>query len=197
MANPDASKKNKVLFGLSNVYVAKQTGDGEFDTPIHIPGAVNMTVDPEGDQEVFYADNMNYYTANSNAGYSLELEIADIPNEIMAWMLGWRIDDNGALVEIADGVPTPFALLFDVQGDKKPRSAVYYNVTATRPSDEWSTTEDSTTVTTKTLPCTAAPMRYKDENIVKSVIEESETNSEIYKTFRSKVYMPDATADDV
>lgn len=192
MAGTDTT--NKVLFGLSNVYVAKVTGDGEFDTPVAIPGAVNMTIDAEGDQEIFYADNMNYYTANSNAGYSGELEIADIPNEILAWMLGWRIDDNGALIEVADGVPTPFALLFDVQGDKKPRSAVYYNVTANRPSDEWSTTEDTTTVTTKTLPFTAGVMKYNNENVVKAVIEESEDNTEIYKTFRTKVYMPDAVA---
>lgn len=185
---------NKVLFGLSNVYVAKVTGDGEFDTPVAIPGAVNMTIDAEGDQEIFYADNMNYYTANSNAGYSGELEIADIPNEVLAWMLGWRIDTNGALIEVADGVPTPFALLFDVQGDKKPRSAVYYNVTANRPSDEWSTTEDTTTVTTKTLPFTAGVMKYNNENVVKAVIEESEDNTEIYETFRTKVYMPDAVA---
>ena len=188
------TKKNKVLFGLSNVAVAKMTADGEFDTPTAIPGAVNMNAEPQGDQSVFHADNMNYYTVNANAGYAIELEMANIPDEILAWMLGWEIDTNGALVELADGVPTPFALIFDVQGDQRPRSTVYYKVTASRPGDEFSTTEDSVEVTTKTLPCTVAPMAYNGKSIVKSVIEESEQNSAIYKTFRTKVYMPDAEA---
>lgn len=183
---------NKVLFGLSNVHVAKQTGTGAYDTPVAMPGSVNMTIDAEGDQEVFYADNMAYYTANSNAGYTGELEIADIPNEVLAWMLGWTVDKNGALVEVADGVPTPFALMFDVQGDAKPRSTVYYNVTANRPSDEWSTTEDTTTVTTKKLPFTATPAKIGGKNVVRSVIEESTANSAVYKTFYTKVYTPDA-----
>lgn len=47
-----------------------------------------MSIDAEGDQEVFYADNVAYYTANSNAGYSGELEMASIPNDVLAWMLG-------------------------------------------------------------------------------------------------------------
>lgn len=184
---------NKVLFGLSNVHVAKQTGTGTYDTPVAMPGAVNMTIDAEGDQEVFYADNMAYYTANSNAGYTGELEIADIPNDVLAWMLGWTVDKNGALVEVADGVPIPFALMFDVQGDAKARSTVYYNVTANRPSDEWSTTEDTTTVTTKKLPFTATPAKIGGKNVVRSVIESTEANKAIYDTFYTKVYTPDAT----
>lgn len=189
-----ADTNNKVLYGLSNVHVAFATGDGEYSTPVSIPGAVNMTAEPEGDQEVFYADNIAYYTANSNAGTSIELEMSMFPNDVLAKMLGWRVDDNGALIEVADGVPTPFALMFNVQGDQRPRSTVYYNVTANRPSDEWSTTEDSTSVTTSTMPCTATPIVYNDEKIMRAVMEKSETNASIYATFFTKVYMPDAVA---
>lgn len=189
-----ADTANKVLFGLSNVHVAKLTAEGTWDTPVPIPGAVNMSIDAEGDQEVFYADNVAYYTANSNAGYSGELEMASIPNDVLAWMLGWEVDSNGALIEIADGVPTPFALLFNVQGDQRPRSAVYYNVTASRPSEEWSTIEDTTTVTTSTLPFTATPVSIEGKNVVKAVMEKSTENEAVYNTFFTEVYTPGKSA---
>lgn len=186
--------ENKVLFGLSNVHIAFQTEAGKWDAPKPIPGAVNMSIDPEGDQEVFYADNMAYYTSNANAGYTAEFESALIPKDILAKMLGWEVDSNGALVEVADGVPCPFALLFNVNGDQRKRSTVYYNATAGRPSDEWSTSEDTTTVTTSKLPITLTPAVIGGKNVVKSVIEESAENKQVYDTFFTKVYEPDASA---
>ncbi len=191
-----AQTENKVLFGLSNVHVAKMTGDNKWEAPVHIPGAVNMSIDPEGDQSVFNADNMAYHTTNTNSGYTGELEMALIPNDILAWMLGWKIDNNGALVEVADGVPTPFALLFNVQGDQRVRSAVFYKLTANRPSDEHSTTEDTAEPETTTLPFTVTPIVYNGETVTKSVIEKSTENAAVYSTFFTKVYMPDATGSD-
>lgn len=190
-----AQTENKVLFGLSSVHVAKMSQAGKWEDPVAIPGAVNMSIDPEGDQEVFYADNTAYYTSNANAGYTGELEIAMIPKDVLAWMLGWTVDNNGALVEVADGVPTAFAIMFNVNGDQRARSTVYYNVTAGRPSDEWSTSEDTTTVTTVKLPFTATPATIGGKNVVKSVIEESAENKAVYDTFFTKVYEPDASAE--
>ena len=190
-----AQTENKVLFGLSNVHVAKMSQAGKWEAPVAIPGAVNMSIDPEGDQEVFYADNTAYYTSNANAGYTGELEIAMIPKDVLAWMLGWTVDNNGALVEVADGVPTAFAIMFNVNGDQRARSTGYYNVTAGRPSDEWSTSEDTTTVTTVKLPFTATPATIGGKNVVKSVIEESAENKAVYDTFFTKVYEPDASAE--
>lgn len=184
-----ADEKNKVLFGLSNAHAAFQEAVG-WGEPKPMPGSVSLSIDAEGDQEIFYADNIAYYTTNSNAGYTGELEIADVPAEILAEMLGWEIDDNGALVEVADGVPKPFALLFQIQGDKKPRATVMYNVTANRPSEEWNTTEDSTEVTTYTLPFTATPIDVDGKKVTKAVIEETEANAEKFKTFFTEVYKP-------
>lgn len=188
-----ADEQNKVLFGLSDVAVAFKTSDG-WDAPTKIPGAVNLSTDAEGDQSVFYADNIAYYTANSNAGYSGDLEIANIPDALMAKMLGWKVDKSGALVEIADGVPTPFALLFSVSGDKAKRRAVMYNVTASRPSDEWATTEDKTDVTALKLPYTATPIEVGENKIVKAAIEPTTANKEKYDAWYTKVFEPDFTS---
>ncbi len=60
------STTNKVKFGLKNCHYAKATLDPDtntvtFGTPVAIPGAVNLSMDPEGDNEPFYADDMVYY----------------------------------------------------------------------------------------------------------------------------------------
>ena len=75
--------KNKVKYGLSNVHVAKmifgEDGTITYDTPFAIPGAVNLSLDAEGEETAFYADNKKYHNSYANNGYSGDLEIADIP----------------------------------------------------------------------------------------------------------------------
>ena len=61
--------KNKVKFNLSNVHFAPlvEADDGtiSWDTPIPIPGAVSISLDPEGEPESFYADGIEYFIVNS------------------------------------------------------------------------------------------------------------------------------------
>ena len=62
-----AMEKNKVKFGLKNVHWAKITGYDEDEMPIYgtvkrLPGAVNLSLDANGENENFYADDMVYWT---------------------------------------------------------------------------------------------------------------------------------------
>ena len=80
-----STTSNKVKFGLKNCHYAKATLNPTtnavtFATPVAIPGAVNLSLDPEGDTEPFYADDMVYYTTTANNGYSGDLEIALLPD---------------------------------------------------------------------------------------------------------------------
>ena len=94
------STNNKVKFGLKNCHYAKATLDPEtnevtFATPVAIPGAVNLSLDPEGDTEPFYADDMVYYTTVANNGYSGDLEIALIPDSFRKDILKETEDPQG------------------------------------------------------------------------------------------------------
>ena len=83
--------ENKVKFGLSNVHIAKITeaeGAITYGTPFAMPGAVSLSVDPEGETTPFYADNIKYYIATSNQGYTGDLEIAMTPDEFLIQILG-------------------------------------------------------------------------------------------------------------
>lgn len=185
---------NKVRYGLSNVHVAFKTAEG-YGTPIHIPGSRSLSTDPQGEQSNWYADNIPYVTFSSNAGYEGDLEMALFPDTVLAEMLGWAIDANGAIVEDANGKPKSFALLFEIEGDVKNRRNVFYNVTAARPSTENSTTEDSIEPQTETMPITMIPAQFDGRNITKASMEPNETNQTAYDGFFTAVYTPTFTTE--
>ncbi len=190
---PDAN--NKVKFGLSNVHIAKITeADGEitYGTPFAMPGAVSLTAEPEGETTPFYADNIQYYVAVANNGYTGDLEIAMTPKEFLTQILGQEEDTNGALFESSDDVNARFALMGEIEGDVKKRRFIYYDCTAARPSAEMNTVEDTKEPQTDTISITMTPR--SSDKVIKAVIEPNETNQDVYDTFFTKVYEKNATA---
>ena len=185
---------NKVKFGLSNVHIAKITEtDGEitYGTPFAMPGARSLTADPEGETTPFYADNIKYYIATSNQGYTGDLEIAMLVKEFFTQILGQKEDTNGAIFESADDVNARFALMGEIDGDVKKRRFVYFDCTATRPSAEMNTVEESKEPQTDTVSITMSPR--STDKAIKAVIEPNETNQAVYDTFFKKVYEKNAT----
>ena len=180
---------NKVKFGLEKVHIAFKDADG-YGTPQAIPGAVNLTMNPEGGETAFYADNRKYYSRYTNNGYSGTLEMALVPQDILAEMLGWEVDDKGMLVEVADGQPKEFALLGQVLGDVRNRRFVYYSCVASRPADNAATITDTATPATETLNITILPIDHNGKKIVKSVIERDETNAAIFDDWFDEVKLP-------
>lgn len=189
--------KNKVTFGLDKVHIAFEdtsaTEQPAWKTPIPIPGAVRWSEEPQGESTPFYADNMTYYVATSNNGYTGELEMANIPDEIRAEMLGWLIDDNGMLVEIADAQPKKFALLGQVQGDKRNRRFVNYDCQVGRPSKERTTKGESVEPATDVMEVAVSPIEIDNRMIVRGDIELSDTNATAFNTFFDSVYKPKFT----
>lgn len=181
---------NKVKFGLSEVHIAKITyGEGgtiTYGTPFALPGAVNLTLDPEGDSADFYADNTKYFTAYANNGYSGSLEIALINDTFRTQILGETQDTNGAFIENKDNTIADFALGFQVEGDANARRFWYYNVSAARPSTGSQTIEDTKEPVTETLDITVSART--TDGVVRAFIEPNATNETVYNGFFETVY---------
>ena len=188
-----ADTGNKVRFGLSRVHIAKKLGDGTYSVPVPIPGAVALSAKPEGDSEKFFADNGAYYNIVTNTGYTGDLEMALIPDSVKVDIFNWAIDKNGALVEIANVQPNPFALLFGVEGDAKERLSVFYDVTATRPETDDKTTEDKASPTTEKMAIAMIPASIGGKMVTKLSIEPSDVNKAVYDAFFTEVLLPDFT----
>lgn len=154
---------NKIKYGLKNVHYAKITDDGlgniTFGTPVAIPGAVNLSLSQQGDNVRFYADDMVYFVAAVNDGYSGDLEVARIPDDFRVDILGEALDGTDkVLIESADVTPAAFALLFEFQGDAKATRHVLYNCTCSRPNVASSTKNNTITPVTETLTITASAL---------------------------------------
>lgn len=143
---------NKIKYGLKNVHWAPLTitdGVASYGALAAIPGAVSISLPPTGERNVFNADDSEYYVHYSNNGYDGSLEIALIPETFAIGALGHTKDANGVIGEASATQPSPFALLFEFQGDQKGIRHVLYNCTASRPTIE-SGTKEGPTIAPKT-----------------------------------------------
>lgn len=182
---------NKVRYGLKSVHYAVLTvgenGTPTFSAPVPIPGAVNLSMSPEGDTTPFYADGTKYYISVANNGYSGDLEIALLPDSFRKDVLGETEDaTDKVMVENANVEPVPFALLFQFDGDKKGIRHVFFNCTAARPNVEGATTTDSKEPATETLSIEAAPL----ENGMVKAKTAADTPEEVYENWYKAVWMP-------
>jgi phi13 family phage major tail protein len=185
---------NKVKYGLKNVYYAVATIDATtntapYATPVAWPGAVNLSLDAEGETTKFRADNIDYWVGQSNGGYSGDFESALIPDSFRKDVLGELVDSGGVLLEDASAKTVPFALLFQFEGDDKNTRHVLYNCSATRPAVNGATTDAEIEPQTETLTITAVAI-YNDDidkDIIKARCSESDS---AYASWFSAVYQP-------
>ena len=189
-------KKNKVKFGLKNAHYAKATFDEDgnvtYDKPVRLPGAVSLSMDPEGENENFYADDIVYYVINNNSGYEGDLELALIPEEFLKDILHEEEDGNGVLTENANTSFERFALLFEFTGDAKAIRHVLYCCSASRPAMEGETAEDEKEVKTETLSLMASALA---NGFVKAKTS-SNTSKAVYDAWYDEVYEPQLPAEE-
>lgn len=133
-----------------------------------------------------------YFRSTANNGYSGDLEIALIPEWFRTEILKEELDRNGVLVEKANVSETEkFALLFEFDGDVNAIRHVLYNCSASRPSIESETKEDTIEPGTETLSLTADP---REDGLVKSRTGDT-TSAETYTNWYKNVYVPQAKGE--
>lgn len=183
---------NKVKFNLKKVHYAKiteESGNITFALPVPIPGAVNLSLSAVGETTPFYADGMEYFTSVTNNGYEGDLEVALLPESFITDILGETLSTTDkVLVENASVQVSPFALLFEFDGDVKATRHVLYNCIATRPTIESSTSAENTEVKTDTLSLKAKPL---PNGQVKAKTSGT-TTSTVYDAWYTKVWEKDS-----
>lgn len=188
---------NKIKYGLKNVHYAigtpLTTGSMTYSTPVPFPGAVSLSLEPQGDNTNFYADNVVYWVGNGNNGYQGNLEIARVIDSFKEDVLGMIKDGKNVLVEDMNAPIVHFALLFQFEGDAKATRHVMYNCTCTRAADAGNTKNESIEPETETVNITASSIYNATLNtdIVKAEAT-PDSDSTTYDNWMSTVYLPTA-----
>jgi len=182
--------ENKVIFGLKKVHYSviteDQTGKITYGTPAKLPGAVEMKLEPKGEQSDFYADDMNYYAESSNQGYEGTLNIAKLTEAFRTDVLGEVLDETDKVIsEVSNAKIKRIALMFEFDGDVKATRYVLYNVSVSRPGFGSSTKSDKTEPTTTELKFVASqhPETFKFKDATTAA-----TPAGIYDAWYTKVY---------
>ena len=129
--------ENKVKFGLKNVHYALLTegSTNAWSTPVAIPGAVSLSLEPNGESSDFYADNVTYFRSFANNGYNGTLEMARLSDAFVQAVYGQDLDNTSkVLFEYNNVDPKPFALLFQIDGDQNDELYCFYRCIPGRPT---------------------------------------------------------------
>ena len=195
---PDAKEK-KIFYGLKNVHYALLTeteSDGKIVSTYgevkRWPGAVNITLDPNGNPTIFSADNGAYYTIPNNRGYQGDYECARIPDDVRVDISGNKVDDNGFIVETDKDEFGYFALMFEFETDVNADRYVFYKVgLSQRPSVASETVDVNSDVTPGTEKVTFVAMPQTDDveidGVTKHLIK-AKTSKSVDKTAYDGLY---------
>lgn len=159
---------NKIKYGIRSLYYAVATDDGtgnlSYATPVEMKGAVSLSLDESSENNIFYADDIAYFTSYSNNGYTGSLEVALIPDSFRKDVLG-ETEATGKFFEYANAPTIEFALLFEFQGDQSATRHALYRCIASRPAVSGQTKEANVTPQTETINLTVLPRI--DDHLVK------------------------------
>lgn len=112
-------KKENPAIGLDNVVIAKLLNDATgttpptYDTPIHIPGVVTASVNPNSSVETDYGDNGAIFVVDNRGNMEVNLEFTGMDENTKSQILGQK-KENGVVVETSQDQSPYWALGFRI-----------------------------------------------------------------------------------
>lgn len=181
---------NKVKYNIHDVYYAPKSSSG-YGTPVAIPGAVSLSLEAQGDRNVFYADGIEYFVSSSNNGYEGDLEIAYLDDEARQAILGEILTDKVLYEKIVTASPV-FALGFAIDGNETATKFWFYNCTCQRPAVAAQTNEATVTPQTETISIKTSPELYTVNSVEEAYIRAkcSDSTATNYATWFTAVQEP-------
>lgn len=182
------NKDNLIEFGLSNVhYAIIKTIDNKisYETPKAIKGATSLALNIAENTNTIYADNIPYYIAHSNQGYTGTLTIIKPNDTFLEEIFGLTKDKNNIRFEKSNIQPKEMALGFEIDGDTEKRRIWLYRVNLKRSNETHNTKNENVEAYTYSFEFNVLPRA--EDNVIKSYISEN-INKNIFNNWFNKVY---------
>lgn len=151
------ANNNKVEYGISNLHVGTYTdtnGVVTLGTPYAQKGAVSLSIEPEGDSNNFYADNIIYHSGFSDNGFSGSIEVARFDDAFKTQFMGYQVLADGGLAMIKGAIRPNVYLIGQAEGNVEASRFILYNVSLGGIQREYNTIEEDKEPTTETIDIT-------------------------------------------
>lgn len=185
--------EDTVRIGLSNLtgFILK-TDNGTtlaYEAPFTIAPAVSATITPNTSDDAFYADDKAMVSNQNISSITVELETADIKDEVIAKLLGNKIDEQGVVHDNVHAEAPKIALAFkSLKSNQKYKYVVLFKGSFGVGEDEYQTKEDSVSFQTTTITGTFLPTSFNGD-WRNSVNEDSDqVGEDVVETWFDKVY---------
>ncbi len=190
-------KAPKITYGLKNLHYAvmeiAEDGTVSYGSVKSFPGAVKISLSPDGEIFEFRADDGVYYECDGSDGYTGDLEVALVPDEFKIDVFGWEKDSDGLLHEVSGAPHKHIALMGQMATDAVAKRVVFYDVFCGRPNLEYETKQKTMNVLTQKMSLTCRPIESNGKNYVKSSTT-PEASEDKYNNFFKAVKLPEAAA---
>lgn len=191
-------KNTGVRYGISDIhYALLNEDDGTYGNLKAVPGAAKLTLTPKGNSNTVYYDNVPFESFEANGGYDLSLELANLPDDVLVDLLGYKRDINGVIYEPVNVKPVYAAFLWQFDGSKIDKRGELFKVKFARPTEEANTKTDTVNPDNTTLTGSALAHEVTIGSVKESIVKASANNSgEQHKAFDAwftKVYLPGTT----
>lgn len=182
-----------VRIGLSGLtaWPLKVDGAGvlSYGVPFAVAPAVSASITPETSDDSFYADDIALISNQTTSSITVELETADIKDEVVSRLLGVEVDQSGVVIDNINNVAPQVALGFrSLKSNGSYKYVVLYKGAFGIGSDEYATKEDSPTFQTTSISGTFLPTIHNG-NWRASVNSDSEAvEPEVIENWFKEVY---------
>ena len=181
--------KNMYHYDVKNCHYCpgrrNEDGSVTFGTEVkRESGLMSMDMSAEGEVSKTRADGIDYLVFTSNNGYSGSLNFVKVSDQFRKDCLSEVVDEvTGIQYEDADANPAPFALMGEFSGDKEGIRWIFYNCTASRPSQAGDNKDNQKEPDTEELSVTASPLPVVIGGEAKNIVRGGITRSMNEKTF--------------
>lgn len=170
---------NSPIIGINNFHVAKMLTDVSgstptYEDPISIPWLRKVEIKPQNNSVQLYADNQSVATSNVMANYQLTIEMAGVPLEYKALLLGHNYDNTTGIMTVNKEDAAPyFEIMFEsTKQNGKKRFVKFTKVQFSEPDESNSTKEENITYSSPSMTATAI-YRTSDGVALKQADEEA------------------------
>jgi len=191
----------KMAIGLKDLYYAVlqtdvRDGATTYSAPKYLAGAISANLNPNGTSTTIYVNDAPSESITSQGLLEIELGIDALESEVAAEIFGYRVDNNGALLEGNSSNQPYIALMFRSEtSDGGYKYYVLYKGKIQPPSEELQTKGESVEIKTGSLTGSFVSRASDGEKkvTVHSNDEKVKANPEILLNWFSEVYEPDTT----